>query len=295
LEGIQAVDEADLASAGAGVRLDAPTDAVPTPPPAGDPDRPPALDRRSLRRRLQFWRSPADQPAWARPALLAVTALAGLAYAWNINGAYLETFYGAAARSMSMSWHNFFFGAADPWGTISVDKLPGALWLQALSLRIFGFHVWAIALPQVIEGMVTVLVLYRVVRRVAGPGAGLLAAVIMAVSPIVILLDRGNISDTLLILLLVLAADAATRAYTSGRLRPLLWAGVFVGFAFQTKMLEAWLVLPALYGAYLLAAPTASFLRRLRDIVLSAALAVAVSLSWMTAVSLVPASSRPGM
>ncbi len=147
-----------------------------------------------------------------------------------------------------MSWHNFFFGAADPWGTITVDKLPGALWFQALSLRIFGFHVWAIVLPQVIEGMVTVLVLYRVVRRVAGAGAGLLAAVIMAGSPIVILLDRGNISDSLLILLLVLAADATTRAYTTGRLRPLLWAGVLVGFAFQTKMLQAWLVLPALYA-----------------------------------------------
>jgi 4-amino-4-deoxy-L-arabinose transferase-like glycosyltransferase len=194
---------------------------------------------------------------------------------------------------MAMSWHNFFFGAADPWGTITVDKLPGALWFQALSLRIFGFHVWAIVLPQVIEGMLTVLVLYRVVRRVAGAGAGLLAAVIMAGSPVVILLDRGNISDSLLILLVVLAADAVTRAYTTGRLRPLLWAGVLVGFAFQTKMLQAWLVLPALYAAYLLAAPTASFLRRLRDVALSAAVTVVVSLSWMTAVTLVPASSRP--
>lgn len=230
---------------------------------------------------------------WARPALLAVVALAGLAYAWNINGAYLEPFYGAAARSMSMSWHNFFFGAADPWGTVTVDKLPGALWFQALSLRLFGFHVWAIVLPQVIEGMVTVLVLYRAVRRVAGAGAGLLAAVIMAGSPIVILLDRGNISDSLLILLLVLAADATMRASTTGRLRPLLWAGVLVGFAFQTKMLQAWLVLPALYAAYLLAAPTVSFLRRLRDVALSAVLTIVISLSWMTVVTLVPASSRP--
>ena len=249
--------------------------------------------RPTRRRHLQFWRSPEGQPAWARPALLAVTALAGLAYAWGINSAYLESFYGAAARSMATNWHNFFFGAADPWGTITVDKLPGALWFQALSLRIFGFHVWAIVLPQVIEGMLTVLVLYRVVRRVAGAGAGLLAAVIMAGSPVVILLDRGNISDSLLILLLVLAADAVTRAYTTGRLRPLLWAGVLVGFAFQTKMLQAWLVLPALYAAYLLAAPTASFLRRLRDVALSGVVTIAVSLSWMTAVTLVPASSRP--
>ena len=300
MEGIQAADQADRAAVGVDLDPFAPRGEV---PPRGEAEAPPAqtggpdgADLRSghtLRRRLQFWRSPADQPAWARPALLAVTALAGLAYAWGINSAYLESFYGAAARSMATNWHNFFFGAADPWGTVTVDKLPGALWFQALSLRVFGFHVWAIVLPQVIEGMVTVLVLYRVVRRVAGPGAGLLAAVIMAGSPTVILLDRGNISDTLLILLLVLAADAVTRAYTTGRLRPLLWAGVLVGFAFQTKMLQAWLVLPALFAAYLLAAPTASFLRRLRDVALSAAVTIAVSLSWMTAVTLVPASSRP--
>lgn len=302
MEGMQAADQADLAVVD--VDLDARSSAPrenpssgqgtqAAPMQAGDSGALRRTGRHRLRRRLQFWRSPEDQPAWARPALLAVTALAGLAYAWAINSAYLEPFYGAAARSMAMNWHNFFFGAADPWGTVTVDKLPGALWFQALSLRVFGFHVWAIVLPQVVEGMLTVLVLYRVVRRVAGAGAGLLAAVIMAGSPIVILLDRGNISDSLLILLLVLAADATTRAYTSGRLRPLLWAGVLVGFAFQTKMLQAWLVLPALYAAYLLAAPIAAFLRRLRDVALSAVATVAVSLSWMTAVTIVPASSRP--
>jgi 4-amino-4-deoxy-L-arabinose transferase-like glycosyltransferase len=243
----------------------------------------------------RFWRSPADQPGWARPAVLIVAALAAFGYAWSINQAYLEPFYGGAARSMSMSLHNFVYGAADPWATVSVDKLPGALWVQALSIRIFGFHVWAVVLPQVIEGVLTVLVLYRTVRRVAGAGAGLLAAVVMASSPIVILLDRGNISDSLLILLLVLAADATLRACRTGRLRSLLWAGVLVGFAFQTKMLQAWLVLPALFLAYLVAAPAASFLRRVWHLA-AATLAVAVvSLTYMSAVSLVPQSSRPSV
>ena len=109
----------------------------------------------------RFWHSPADQPAWARPALLVVAALAAFAYAWSIDQVYVEPFYGGAARSMSMSLHNFLYGAADPWATVSVDKLPGALWVQALSLRIFGFHIWALVLPQVVEGVVTVLVLYR--------------------------------------------------------------------------------------------------------------------------------------
>jgi 4-amino-4-deoxy-L-arabinose transferase-like glycosyltransferase len=222
-----------------------------------------------------------------------VAALAALSYGWGLNHDVLETFYAGAARSMSGSWHNFFFGSFDPWGTVSVDKLPGAFWIQALSLRLFGFHVWAIVLPQVIEGTLTVLVLYRAVRRVAGAGAGLLAAVALTVTPVTVLLNRGNISDSLLILLLVLAADAATDAYMSGRLRPLVLAGLWVGLAFQAKMLQAWLVLPALYVAYLMAAPALSLTRRYGHIAVSAAVALAVSVSWMTVVTLVPVHDRP--
>ena len=120
---------------------------------------------------LTPWRSPADQPAWARPALLAVAAVAAVAYGRGMAGASVEAFYGAAARSMSESWHDFVFGAFDPAGTVTIDKLPGALWVQALSLRVFGFHIWALVLPQVVEGVLTVLVLYRAVRR-AGRACG---------------------------------------------------------------------------------------------------------------------------
>ena len=190
---------------------------------------------------------------------MAIAAVAALSYAWGIGSVNLEPLYGSAARSMSESWSNWFFGAADPWGTVSLDKLPGAIWVQALSLRLFGFHLWAIVLPQVIEGTLTVLVLYRAVRRMAGPGAGLVAAAVLAVSPVTVLLNRANISDSLLILLLVLAADATSRALISGRVQSLMMAGVWVGLAFQTKMLQAWLVLPSLYLAYLVAAPAASF------------------------------------
>jgi 4-amino-4-deoxy-L-arabinose transferase-like glycosyltransferase len=241
------------------------------------------LSAPSLSGRFRFWRSPADQPPWARPVLLCIGGLAGLAYAWGFGHAYL----------VASSWHNFVFGAADPWGTVSVDKLPGALWVQALSLRLFGFHVWAIVLPQVLEGVLTVFVLYRVVRRVSGAAAGLIAALVMAGSPVVILLNRGNVSDSLLILLLVLAADATTRASQTGRVWSLVWAGVLVGLAFQTKMLQAWLVLPAFFLAYLVAAPVPSFFRRVGHLVLCSLAVLLVSLSWMTAVSLVPQGDRP--
>jgi 4-amino-4-deoxy-L-arabinose transferase-like glycosyltransferase len=250
---------------------------------------------RSVGERARFWRSPEDQPPWARPALLAIAAVAGLAYGWGMNGAALEDFYGAAARSMSSSWHDFFFGAFDPAGTVSVDKLPGALWPQALSLRLFGFHVWAIVLPQVLEGVLTILVLYRAVRRLAGPLAGIVAAAVLATSPVTVALDRGNVADSLLLLLLVLAADATSAALSEAppaRLRTLLAAGVWVGLAFQAKMLAAWLVLPALAAAYLVAA--APRLRtRLAHVALAGVVTVAVSLSWMTVVSLVPAHERP--
>jgi len=243
--------------------------------------------------RWKVWQSPDDQPAWARPALLAIAALAGLAYAWGIANASVETFYGAAARSMSESWHDFIFGSFDPAGIITVDKLPGALWVQALSLRIFGFHIWALVLPQAVEGVLTVLVLYRAVRRLGGPAAGLVAAVVLAATPVTVLLGRGNVSDSLLVLLLVLAADATSAALLNGRLRSLLLAGVWVGLAFQTKMVQAWLVLPAVAAAYLLAAPAGRWRTRIWHVAAAGAVTCLVSLSWMTAVSLVPAHDRP--
>ena len=247
--------------------------------------------RRGVRRWWVFWLSPDDQPRWARPTLLVVAALAALAYAWGLDHAALEPFYGAAARSMSSSWHNFFFGAFDPDGTVTVDKLPGALWLQALSLRAFGVNTWAIVMPQVVEGILTVLVLYRAVRRLAGPTAGIAAALFLAASPVTVALNRGNISDSLLILLLVLAADATSAALTTGRLRSLLAAGLWVGLAFQAKMTQAWLVLPALWLAYLIASPARG--RRTGHVILATGVTAVVSLSWMLVVTAVPAHDRP--
>ncbi|HEY3951945.1 MAG TPA: glycosyltransferase family 39 protein [Streptosporangiaceae bacterium] len=253
----------------------------------------PASPAPRWRRFLTPWRSPADQPAWARPALLAIAVVAAVAYGWAMAGASVEPFYGAAARSMSESWHDFIFGAFDPAGTVTVDKLPGALWVQALSLRIFGFHIWALVLPQVAEGVLTILVLYRAVRRLAGPAAGLTAAAVLAVTPITVLLSRGNVSDSLMILLLVLAADATSAALLTGSLRRLLLAGAWVGLAFQAKMIQAWLVLPALAAAYLLAAPAARLRTRCAHVALAGLVTAVVSLSWMTAVSLVPSQDRP--
>jgi len=242
-------------------------------------------------RRIQVWRSPAGQPAWTRPALLVVAALAAFAYSWHV-GSTVELYYAAAVRSMAHSWHDFVFGGFDPAGTITVDKLPGALWVQALSVRLFGVHLWALLLPQAVEGALTVLVLFHAVRRLAGPLAGMVAAVVLAASPATMTLDRGNIPDSLMILLVVLAADATVSALLTGRWRSAVLAGVWVALAFQAKMLEAWLVLPALGLAYLVAG-RGSTMARLGRIAALGATAAVVSLSYMTFVTLTPAAQRP--
>ena len=241
-----------------------------------------------------------DWPApWPRrAALVLIAALAGLSYGWASSQDTVEFYYAAAVRSMSVSWHDFIFGAFDPAGTITLDKLPGAFWIQALAVRALGFHTWVIILPQVVEGVLTVLVLYRAVSRLAGPAAGLIAALIVAASPATVALNRGNISDSLMILLLVLAADAvsaaiATREEHARRAQALLILAAFwVGLAFQAKMIEAWLLLPALGLAYLLDGP-GPLGRRVRQVVVAGILAGIVSLAWMTAVTLVPAANRP--
>src|ERR1700678_3330067 len=124
------------------------------------------------RQRWEVWKSPEDQPGWARPALLGIAAIAATLYAWNIANAGFEGFYSVAAKSMSVSWKALSFGSFDPRATITLDKLAGSFVPQAISARIFGFHAWSLALPQVIEGVISVLVMYRVIRRWAGPQAG---------------------------------------------------------------------------------------------------------------------------
>ncbi len=233
------------------------------------------------------------QPAWVRAVLVVIAAVSAWSYAWNAaRPVNIEIYYAAAVRSMTASLPNFFFGAFDPAATVTTDKLPGALWLQALSVGVFGAHRWALVLPQVIEGTLTVLVLYSVVRKLAGPVAGLVAAGVLAISPATVALNRGNISDTLMILLAVLAANSMVTAVSTGRWRPLLLAGVWVGLAFQAKMVEAWLVLPALGVCYLTAA-SGDWLRRAWRCGAMVLLAVAVSVSWMSLVTIWPAGSRP--
>ncbi|MFJ9909146.1 ArnT family glycosyltransferase [Streptomyces sp. NPDC101152] len=238
------------------------------------------------------WRSPHGEPAYARPALLVLVVLAVLLYTWGIERSEYHTFYATAARSMTESWKAFFYGSFDPGNSITLDKLPGFLWPQALSARLFGFHPWALTLPQVLEGVASLLVLHRIVARWAGTHAALIAGVAFLATPVAVGLFRTSVEDPMFTLCLLLAAEATQRAALAGRLRPLLMAGVWVGVAFQAKMLEAWVVLPALALVHLVSAPL-TVRRRLAHLGIAAAVMTAVSASWMVAVTLTPAKDRP--
>ncbi|WNM32623.1 glycosyltransferase family 39 protein [Streptomyces sp. Li-HN-5-11] len=227
--------------------------------------------------------------------MLGTTAsLSAVLYTWGIDHSVYHTFYAAAVRSMTDNPVAFFFGSFDPGNSITLDKEPGFLWPQALSAMVFGFHPWALVLPQAVEGVACVLLLHLLVRRWAGIPAGLLAAGFLALTPVAVGLGRSVVEDAPFVLLLLLAAEATWRAAARARLRTLLTAGVWAGAAFQCKMLEAWAVLPALAVTYLVAAPT-TLRRRIGHAAAAGALAVAVSVSWVAVASVVPAQSRPYM
>lgn len=216
-----------------------------------------------------------------------VLAVAAALWVWALGSRPLQPYYAAAVHSMSGDVSAFFFAGFDPAGVVTVDKPPLAFWTQTLGVAVFGFHPWAIALVQAVEGVAAVFVLHRVVRRWAGPATALLAAALFALTPITAAVNRDNLPDTLLVLLLVLAAYCVTRAVEETATRWLVWAGVCVGLGFLTKMLAAWIVLPGLAPAYFVAAP-GSRGRRLARITVAGVVTLVVSLSWPVVVSLWP-------
>ena len=259
-------------------------------PPATPPDAPPPHPAGRIQRLL---RGPADQPGWARPALLALLVGTAVLYLWGLsasgNG---NSFYAAAVQAGTQSWKAFLFGSFDAGNFITVDKPPVALWVMELSGRLFGFSSWSMLAPQALEGVASVALLYAAVRRWSGPFAGLCAGTALALTPVAVLMFRFNNPDALLTLLLVAGAYATVRAVEKASVRWLMLAGAAVGFGFLTKMLQALLVLPAFGLVYLIAAPT-SVRRRLLHLLAGAGALIASAGWWVATVELWPAASRP--
>jgi 4-amino-4-deoxy-L-arabinose transferase-like glycosyltransferase len=244
--------------------------------------------------RLQrLWRGPEADPAWARPALIGLLFATALLYVYNLTSSgWANAFYSAAAQAGSQSWEAFLFGSSDAGNSITVDKPPAALWVMALSVRVFGLSSAAILLPEVLMGVATVGVLHATVKRHFGAAAGLLAGLVMALTPVAVLMFRFNNPDALLVLLMALGAWATLRSIERGSARWFALAGVFVGLGFLTKALQVLLVVPAFGLTYLLFADTT--LRRRITGALGGTAAMVLSAGWWVAiVELVPASMRP--
>jgi 4-amino-4-deoxy-L-arabinose transferase-like glycosyltransferase len=223
---------------------------------------------------------------------LLLSATAAL-YLWGLDqSGWANQFYAAAGQAGSHSWKAFLFGSLDTSNFITVDKPPASLWVIDLSMRLFGVNSWSLLVPQALEGVATVALVYAAVKRVAGPNAGLLAGAILATTPVATLMFRYDNPDALLVLLLAASAYATVRALEAGRLRWLALAGTVLGLAFLTKMLQAVLVVPGLAIAYGVAAPVSPG-RRLTHL-LGGLGALVLSVGWwVTLVELWPAGSRP--
>jgi 4-amino-4-deoxy-L-arabinose transferase-like glycosyltransferase len=240
---------------------------------------------------------PRDAPnrgaRWDRPAVLALLAGTTVLYLWGLGSSgWANDYYAAAAQAGTLDWTAWLFGSLDAGNAITVDKPPAALWVMALSGRLFGFSAFTMLLPQALMGVGAVALLYATVRRTSGPAAGLLAGAALALTPVAALMFRFNNPDALLVLLLVAAAYCMVWATETASTRWITLAGCAVGFAFLTKMLQAVLVVPAFALVFLVAAPVGLWARVWKLLV--AAAAMVASAGWYIAlVSLWPADSRP--
>ncbi|MEV1085012.1 glycosyltransferase family 39 protein [Streptomyces sp. NPDC050211] len=257
---------------------------APPAPAAGEPKQP-------LGRRL--WRGRPEDPRWVRPAFWGLLLATAALYFYNLSSSgYANSFYSAAVQAGSQSWKAFFFGSLDAANAITVDKPPAALWPMALAVRLFGLSSWAILAPEVLMGVGTVAVVYASVRRRFSPAAGLIAGVVLALTPVAALMFRFNNPDAMLALLMAVACYFVVRALEDGRTKWLMWAGVAIGFAFLAKTLQAFLILPPLAIVYAVCAPV-KVKKRFVQLAL-ATVAIVVSGGWWVAiVELWPASSRP--
>ncbi|MCC5425339.1 ArnT family glycosyltransferase [Clostridium botulinum] len=209
----------------------------------------------------------------------------------NIEG-YANQYYAAGVKSMTLSLKNFFFISFDPASFVSIDKPPLGFWIQAIFAKIFGFSGWSIILPQAIAGVVSVGLIYVIVKRSFGTAAGLISAICLAVTPVFVAVSRNNTCDNLLVLTLLLACLVLSKASEKGKLKYLLISLAIIGIGFNIKMLQAYMIIPAIYITYLLS-NAVSFKKRIVHLMAGTIILILVSLSWAFIVDLIPEGNRP--
>jgi 4-amino-4-deoxy-L-arabinose transferase-like glycosyltransferase len=201
-------------------------------------------------------------------------------------------YYAATVKSMLMSWHNFFFAAFEPGGSLSVDKPPLGFWVQAISAYFLGLNGFALALPNALAGLFSIFMVFKLLHRPFGSWVGLLGALVLAAMPVAISAERNNTIDGLLVFVLLMAAWAFLKSVYTNKLGWLLLGAVIVGVGFNIKMLQAFLPLPAFYAVYFFGTKQ-KWWKKILNLSLATVVLLAVSLSWAIVVDLVPVTERP--
>jgi len=223
-----------------------------------------------------------------------ILLLGGALRLFNLDqNGYSREYYAAAVRSMLGSWHNFFYNSFDPGGFVTLDKPPVGIWVQALFAKLFGFSAINALLPQVLLGLLAVLLVYLLVRRTFGQPAALVAALALAVNPGSIAVDRSNNLESCLVVVLLAASYFAMRATETGRLRYLACAMLMVGIGFNVKMAAALIITPAIVLAFFFFNRQLSLWRHFKYQVAAGSIMIVVALSWVVAFDLTPADKRP--
>ncbi len=261
--------------------------------PESEPEPAPAPTASAVPEALHRAQSgPGPAPVWAWAIVALITLGAAVLRLVHIGKVSPDPFYDAAVRSMGLSWHNFFFGAFEPGGSVSIDKPPVDLWLQVASVKLLGFSSTTLKLPEALAGIAAVPLLFAAVRRMWSVPAGLAAAVGLAVLPVEVITSRSDTMDGVMMALIVLALWLIVRACETGRYAWLLAGAAALGVAFDVKLLESLVAVPGLALLAYLGLPGPRR-RRLVQMLAAGAVYVAVALAWLTATLLVPAHNRP--
>ncbi len=230
---------------------------------------------------------------WNRTILVAIMSLAGFLSMYDVwKEGYGNQYYAAAVKSMLTSFHNFFFASFDGGGFVSVDKPPLGLWVQTFSATVFGFQGWSLILPQALATVISTVLVYHLVRRSFGAPAGVIAALAFALTPILVAVSRTNNFDAVVVMVVLLAAWAVMVAAERGSLKLLSLSMALVGLGFNIKMLQAWMVLPAICLLYLLS-PALDMRKKIGHLSVAAIILLIVSLSWAGVVDMTPVDQRP--
>src|SRR5438874_270817 len=255
--------------------------------------RPASSSSRIRRAASSLVRGRVEDPAWARPALIGLLGTTGLLYLWNLAGSgWANAYYSAAVLAGTKNRAAFFFGSLDASNFITVDKAPGSLWVMEISARLFGFNAWSVLVPQALEGVATVAIVYVAVRRWFGPAAGIVAGAVVALTPVAALMFRFNNPDALLVLLLTAAMYATLRAAESGSTRWLMLAAALIGTGFLAKMLQAFVIVPVVVLVYVIAGRP-RLLQRVKQLLVAGVTLAVASGWWVAVVELWPAARRP--